>query len=738
MKQMPKRALIWISAGAMRLAGLVVISLLMLGAAVAQEADPPGRVARLSFLQGAVSLQPAGQPDWVTAELNRPLTTNDRIWSDAQGSRAELDLGGAVVRLGADTGFAFMNLDDGTAQMQVNSGTVVVRVRELSENQTYEVDTPNVAVLLEQPGQYRIDVNEAGDTTAVRVSDGQAEASGGGQVVPIANQQLVSFFGTDQLSVVPAALGAPDGFDDWSFERDREMDSAASRQYVAQDMVGSEDLDENGEWQSTPDYGNVWVPTAVAVGWAPYAFGHWAWVSPWGWTWIDNASWGFAPFHYGRWARWHDSWCWVPGPRNVRAVYAPALVAWAGGTAGAGVAWFPLAPREVYVPGYHVSERYVRTVNVTNTNIADYAYINNVYQNRISGIRYANSAVPGAVTSVSRTVFTNAQPVNVHRSVLNVGQVAQLGPTGRAPSIVPLRQSVMGSSSTGWVRRPPQSVLNHSVVARTAPPSMAAGVRVRLVGPGATQQGRAFSQGPASQPLNRMPGINRPAVGAVTQMRPPVQQPAPSQQAAEVDNRSWAQRARALEQRSLPSAPPSRTYQPPPVVREGNNGAVVREYNEENYHPGGVTPQELSNIYSRSSSEEPRVERSAQSQAQVEQVRSPVNGYNVRPAPMQSRGQEERRFTPPAINYQRPPETMYQRPAEVHYAAPPPAPVTLPSTAGPPPAPVTLAPTAPPPPAPVPVRPMQSPPEQHGPSGNRNEERIIPHGRSPRGEPRNR
>src|SRR5579871_5286519 len=130
------RAVQWIAAGVTRLAGLVLICLLMLGAAFAQDADPPGRVARLSFLQGSVSLAPSGQTDWVTAELNRPITTNDRIWSDAQGSRAELDLGGAVVRLGADTGFSFLNLDDNTAQMQVSSGSVVVRVRELLEGQT--------------------------------------------------------------------------------------------------------------------------------------------------------------------------------------------------------------------------------------------------------------------------------------------------------------------------------------------------------------------------------------------------------------------------------------------------------------------------------------------------------------------------------------------------------------------------------------------------------------------------
>ncbi len=69
----------------------------------------------------------------------------------------------------------------------------------------------------------------------------------------------------------------------------------------------------------------------VPAGWAPYRNGHWAWIDPWGWTWVDDAPWGFAPFHYGRWTVVDDRWGWVPGPVRQRAVYAPALVAFIGG-----------------------------------------------------------------------------------------------------------------------------------------------------------------------------------------------------------------------------------------------------------------------------------------------------------------------------------------------------------------------------------------------------------------------
>src|SRR2546421_11121179 len=158
---------------------------------LADETDPPGRVARLSYTQGTVSLQPAGVQDWAAAVVNRPLTTGDKLWTD-QDSRAELDTGAAVIRLGSTTGFTLLNLDDNAAQMRVTAGTLIVHVRELLANQTYEIDTPNIALSLERPGTYRVEVNDAGDATVVKISEGRAEATGGGQSVPISGQQMVT------------------------------------------------------------------------------------------------------------------------------------------------------------------------------------------------------------------------------------------------------------------------------------------------------------------------------------------------------------------------------------------------------------------------------------------------------------------------------------------------------------------------------------------------------------------
>src|SRR5215469_12722801 len=408
------------SMGARRMWSLLVLCT-ALGVAQADDPDPPGRAAQLSDAEGAVSLQPAGVQEWTAATLNRPLTTGDRLWSD-QSSRAELNLGTA--------GFAFLNLDDRNAQMQLSAGALIVSVRDLQPGESYEIDTPNIALSLQQPGVYRVEVNDQGTATAVAVSEGAAQALGGGQTVAIGAQQVVTFTGTDALAWNSATLGAPDDFDNWSAERERELANSASAGYVANDVPGTQELDNYGHWEQAPEYGPVWVPTVVVVGWAPSRYGHWVWITPWGWTWDDDARWGYAPFHYGRWVVWNNSWSWVPAPRHGRlgrTVYAPALVAWVGGpavvTSGSSVGWFPLGPREVFVPAYHVSPTYVRNVNITNTATLSTTYITNVYQNDIGAQHYMNET-PAAVTAVPRNTFTSGQRVSGHGAPLSSSVLA--------------------------------------------------------------------------------------------------------------------------------------------------------------------------------------------------------------------------------------------------------------------------------------------------------------------------
>src|SRR5580693_4795284 len=351
--------------------------------AQAQIVDPPTRVARLNYVQGAVSFQPAGEQDWLEADINRPLTTGDNLWAD-KDSRGEIHIGAPSIRLSSETGISFLNLDDRTVQLQLAQGTIEVHLRRLEPGNAFEIDTPNLAFTLAASGEYRIQADPDGNSTVIIVREGAGQVTGAGESYDLTAGQQYIFNGTDQLTFDAQAAPEFDNFEDWCQAQDQRENSSASARYVSRDVDGYYDLDGNGDWQTDPDYGAVWVPAGVAVGWAPYRYGHWIWIGPWGWTWVGDEPWGFAPYHYGRWAFAGGGWFWVPGPVVVRPIWAPALVAFVGGgpgfrfSAGVGVGWFPLAPGEVFVPGYRVSRGYVNEVNVTNTMVS-VTKVTNVY-----------------------------------------------------------------------------------------------------------------------------------------------------------------------------------------------------------------------------------------------------------------------------------------------------------------------------------------------------------------------
>ena len=455
----------------------------------ADDDDPPGRVARLRYLQGSISFQPAGASDWSLAGINRPMTTGDKLWVD-EASRAEVQLGSAAIRLGSKTGFSFLNLDDHTVQIQLSAGTLSMNVRHLDRDEIFEVDTPNQAFSILQPGHYRLYADEDGNTTTVTVRDGQGEANGAGRTYTIESGQIASLTGTESLDadLEPLEPRDRDDFDAWCEDRDRRDERSVSMQHVSHEMVGYEDLDDNGRWRHDSAYGDIWVPTAIPAGWAPYHYGHWAWISPWGWTWVDDAPWGYAPFHYGRWVYAEGAWCWVPGPVAVRPVYAPALVAFVGGAHfSIGVAvggppvvgWFPLGPREVYVPAYRVSPAYVNRVNVSNTNVSNTTItnvynttvINNVNTTQVTKINYVNRSAPGAVTAVPQASFANAQSVSSAAVAVNQRQIAAAQVTTRA-EVAPTKSSLAGPvvAANARAATPPPAVVNRPVVAKVAPP----------------------------------------------------------------------------------------------------------------------------------------------------------------------------------------------------------------------------------------------------------------------------
>ena len=407
-------------------------------------------------------------------------------------------------------------------QVRLTEGTISVRVRRMAQEESIEIDTPSLAFSILRPGHYRVSVNEEGDTTMINVRDGEGEVTGGGSAYTVHPGQQGIFTGTDTVNADIEPLPDLDSFDSWCDERDLREDHSVARRYVSDDVIGYEDLDDYGGWRPVPEYGTVWFPHVSVVGWAPYRFGHWVWVSPWGWTWVDDAPWGFAPFHYGRWVFVGGGWGWVPCPppvvavAYVRPVYAPALVAWVGGphfaagiafgggfAAGVNVGWFPLGPREVFVPSYRVSRAYVNNVNISNTTV-NQTVINNYYNTTIvnknvtvNNVKYVNQGVAGAVTATSGHTFTSAQPVSRNLVAVNQHEVATGPAVVAGPAVVPPKQALLGAgAATNY--HPPTAALNRAVVAKTAPPPPPPSFAVRQAAI-EKNQGRPLSIGETRQ-----------------------------------------------------------------------------------------------------------------------------------------------------------------------------------------------------------------------------------------------
>jgi hypothetical protein len=462
----------------MKLTLIALLAVLLAGVASAQERDEYGdviqgdyhpddivqTVARISHLQGAASYSRGDNPDdWQAADVNVPMSLGDRLYTSGR-SRLELQVqGGDVIQLGARTDLAALNLTEDTKQFAVKSGIASFHVRRLDQEDTWEVDTPNAAVTFEQPGDYRIDVDRDGNTR-VAVRRGAASVAAGGGQVSLDSGDALAINGIDSPRYSVVSLSGPDRWDRWVEGRRGRLTRAQSYQYVSADVVGADDLDEYGRWEQIPDYGRVWTPASVQVGWAPYRAGHWVWQDPWGWTWISSEPWGWAPYHYGRWVTYSSRWYWVPVGPTVRTVaYSPALVAFVGGgpgfsasvTIGGGgfVGWFPLAPRDPFNPWW--ASRGDTNVNVNITNVT---YVNRNYVTVVN----QNTFVSGAV--VTRNIVTDRAVV---RQVASAPVVRGIVP------VVPTAASTRVSSRTdtrALAIRPPSAVASRSVVARVAPP----------------------------------------------------------------------------------------------------------------------------------------------------------------------------------------------------------------------------------------------------------------------------
>ena len=385
-------------------------------------ADPPARVGRLADIAGQVWVYDEHEGEWIPALRNRPITTGDRL-SSGSGGRAEVQVGAVTWRLDGNSELEVLRLDDEAIRLQLHAGSVALRVRSSEAARATELLTAEGRFAPQRAGHFRIDRDD--DVSTATVWSGVLNFRADDSELDLEAGQRIEFWRTDERTHYGRLQPVRDAFSEWALaEEARDAGLSESSRYVSPEVPGVDDLDRHGSWERSSEYGALWTPYQVAPGWAPYRFGHWAYVGPWGWHWVDDAPWGFTPFHYGRWVHFGGRWCWAPGAYVARPVYAPALVAWigtphvsigvnVGGRRPPAVGWFPLGPREIYVPGYRVSPRYLHSVNGGHvTHIPPVV----VRQPTMVGEhnRYVNRFVPNAVTAVQPDVISRRQPVPRH------------------------------------------------------------------------------------------------------------------------------------------------------------------------------------------------------------------------------------------------------------------------------------------------------------------------------------
>ena len=403
------------------LTGAVLLTAGAFTPARAQDPDDLKRgVARISLMNGDVSVRRGDSGDWVAGVINAPLMTDDRIATGAS-SRGEVQFDAAnMLRFGANTELRLTQLEYGRYQMALAHGIITYRVLRSSDANA-EIDTPNISVRPSKQGSYRISVNDAGETeVTARTGDVEIFTPTGSQWIR-AGQTLMARGSASDPEFQIVTANSPDDWDRWSDGRDRTLLQSNSPRYVGPGVYGAEDLDTYGNWTNVPEYGNVWQPT-VAADWAPYQNGRWVWEDWYGWTWVSYDPWGWAPYHYGRWFnRGGFGWCWYPGVFGVRHYWSPALVGFFGFGPGVGIGfgfgnigWVPLAPFEVFRPwwgrGFYGVQGFNRSVNITNVNITSV---------------YRNARVNNGVHGVGVTEFQNGRFNSIQR--LNGNQIHEAG-----------------------------------------------------------------------------------------------------------------------------------------------------------------------------------------------------------------------------------------------------------------------------------------------------------------------
>jgi hypothetical protein len=493
-------------------AGVLALGFAALLAAIsaARAEDPPSRVGSLNYVSGQVSYAlrgETGEPtasetlSWTEADFDQPVS-EDMSLRTGEKARARIRIGADAIEMSDETVLNLLNLSGRLIEASVGQGRIYLQIDRLDPGESVEIEMRQGSLSLLAPGGYDIEVGSGDAPAHITVFDGKARFFGGNADAPVAAGEELQITGkypavtataarsvaansppaatsvpggpasaapstaftvpaadgneggpaaagpTPAAESPPAAAPAADGFMYFVAESKSDAAAAQSVRYVSPETTGYDDLDRYGHWETLPDAEAVWFPDSVPPDWAPYRFGHWDWIAPWGWTWVDDEPWGFAPFHYGRWIDLDGRWGWVPGPVVADPVYAPALVAFVDiGEEGPDpdVGWFPLAPGDAFVPWYAAGPAYVAGVNAGGAAGAGHG-------GGAGGAPYANRKF---ATAVPRSAFAGGRPVQQALARIPPDRLAQAAVLRGAPHVAaPQRPAARGETAGFGPSRP--------------------------------------------------------------------------------------------------------------------------------------------------------------------------------------------------------------------------------------------------------------------------------------------
>jgi hypothetical protein len=326
----------WMQRRYMGRAVVAIVCLLFAGwAAEACAQDAPntqnaaGRAARLSFLQGNVTVDHVDNTGSDPAQVNMPLAQGVRV-ATGQDGEAEIEFeDGSVVRLTPNSSLELTTLTADangnlTTDLTLANGLMYSELRAAAKF-AYSVNAGGVRVSPVADATIRIAMDQP--PAVVSVLDGTAQVesgdSSGGEAyrTNVNAGETLTGDATDAGRYSLTKEVAENSWDKWNSDRDAAAVNETANQTAVRDDYSGEagygwsDLDANGSWYDVPGEGQVWQPNvALDPSFDPYGYGSWVGYSGGGYVWASGYSWGWTPYRCGNWSYWDDfGWGWQPG-----------------------------------------------------------------------------------------------------------------------------------------------------------------------------------------------------------------------------------------------------------------------------------------------------------------------------------------------------------------------------------------------------------------------------------------